>query len=88
MEKKTLTVKHMKETLVNYSANQKDFDRVYGTFYEMAFMGFISDSAWKKFNDEVKGWHVIDKDSRLEVRDAANGDALVHDMNSGRYYFA
>lgn len=88
MEKKTLTVKNMKETLVNYSADQKDFDRIYGTFYEMAFMGFISTSTWVKFNDDVKGWYILDKSSRLEVRDAANSDALVHDMNSGRYYFA
>lgn len=44
--KKLLNLKNMKETIVNYSGDQKEFDKIWDAFYEMACVGFIdSDTA-------------------------------------------
>ena len=39
--KKLLNLKNMKETIVNYSSDQKEFDKIWDALYEMACIGFI-----------------------------------------------
>ena len=39
--KKLLNLKNMKETIVNYSGDQKEFDKIWDAFYQMACIGFI-----------------------------------------------
>lgn len=53
--KKALNVKNMKETLVNYSGEQKELDKIWNTFWEMACLGFINQDEWKRFFDTCKG---------------------------------
>ena len=42
----------MKETIVNYSGDQKEFDKIWDAFYQMTCIGFISQDTWKKFFDQ------------------------------------
>lgn len=56
--KKALNLKNMKETIVNYSADQKEFDKIWDTFSEMACIGFIDQDTWKKFIDQCAGWYI------------------------------
>lgn len=51
---KLLNLKNMKETIVNYSGDQKEFDKIWDAFYQMACIGFISQDTWIKFFDSGK----------------------------------
>ena len=55
---KNLNLKNMKETIVNYSGDQKEFDKIWDTFYNMTCIGFISQETWKKFYEQTKDWYV------------------------------
>ena len=68
--KKLLNLKNMKETIVNYSGCQGEFDKIWDAFYQMACIGFIDSDTWKKFYDQCGGWYV-DEESDC-VRDARN----------------
>ena len=46
---KALNLKNMKETIVNYSGNQEEFNKIWDTFYQMSCIGFISQDTWRKF---------------------------------------
>lgn len=67
---KALNLKNMKETIVNYSGNQEEFNKIWDTFYQMAFIGFISQDTWRKFFDQCRGWY-IDEENAC-VRDECN----------------
>lgn len=60
---KNLNLKNMKETIVNYAANQKEFDKIWDTFYNMACMGFILPGTWKKFFEQTSSWYVDEKNA-------------------------
>lgn len=65
----------MKETIINYSGAQYEFDRIWDIFYEMACLGFISAGTWDKFHGECKGWYVTEDQS--EVRDSRHNDKVI-----------
>lgn len=54
---KNLTLKNMKETLVNYSDNQEELDKIWNGFYLMAYLGFINENTWRKFSEQSKEWY-------------------------------
>ena len=59
---KALNLKNMKETLVNYSGDQDEFDKIWYGFYKMVCMNFISWETWTKFFEQCSGWY-YDEDS-------------------------
>lgn len=60
---KNLNLKNMKETIVNYSDNQKEFDKIWDTFYNMSCLGFITLETWKKFYEQTSSWYVDEKNA-------------------------
>ena len=54
---KSLNLKNMKETLVNYSGNQYEFSKIWDECYDMHCMGFISSKTWIKFSEQCRGWY-------------------------------
>ena len=60
---KALNLKNMKETIVNYSGDHEEFDKIWDAFYMMACIGFISQDTWKKFSDQCAGWYVDDENA-------------------------
>ena len=83
---KNLNLKNMKETLVNYSEFQSEFDRIWHTFYEMACMGFISQDTWKKFYEQCKGLYV--DEANAEIRDSEQDDKIIWKYNPETFYHA
>ena len=67
---KALNLKNMKETIVNYSGDQKEFDTIWDSFYQMACIGFISPDVWEKFSNQCAGWY-FDEENAC-VRDELN----------------
>lgn len=61
---KFLNLKNMKETIVNYSGDQKEFDKIWDAFYQMACIGFISQDTWIKFFDQCAGWYVDEENAK------------------------
>ena len=76
---KALNLKNMKETIINYSADQTDFDKIWDAFYQMACVGFISQDTWRKFFDQCRGWHVDEEHMciRDEQRCVSGIDSVV-----------
>lgn len=60
---KALNLKNMKETIVNYSGNQKEFDAIWDCYYQMACLGFISQDTWRKFNAQCGTWYVDEENA-------------------------
>lgn len=60
---KMLNLKNMKETIVNYSGDQKEFDKIWDSFYQMSFLGFISYETWQKFSDHCAGWYIDEENA-------------------------
>lgn len=83
---KALNIKNMKETLVNYSGEQSELEKVWESFYSMVCLGFIDRETWKKFFDQCKGWYITEDQS--EVRDMEHDDALVWRYTSESFYTA
>lgn len=54
---KSLNLKNMKETLVNYSGDQVEFSKIWDMFYQMTFIGFISFETWVNFSEQCRGWY-------------------------------
>ena len=73
--KKLLNLKNMKETIVNYSGDQKEFDKIQDAFYKMASIGFIDSNTWQKFSDQCRGWYVDEENAC--VRDELNAPSCV-----------
>ena len=69
---KLLNLKNMKETIVNYSGDQKEFDKIWDSFYDMTWFGFISYDTWGKFIDHCAGcwcvWHCISPLFRVKFK--------------------
>ena len=64
MEKaKALNLKNMKETIVNYSQDNEEFDKIWNSFYQMHCIGFISRDTWQKFSDECWSWYVDEENA-------------------------
>lgn len=75
MKTKALNLKNMKETLVNYSGDQKELEKIWDGLHQMACLGFITQDTWRKFYEECKGWFVTTDGA--EVRDSEQGDAVI-----------
>lgn len=67
---KLLNLKNMKETIVNYLGDQKEFDKIWDAFYQMTCIGFVSQDTWEKFFDQCAGWYVDEENAC--VRDERN----------------
>lgn len=74
---KALNIKNMKETIVNYSGEQKEFDKIWDGFYQMATLGFIPHDTWVKFFNECRGWYIEEDGTDVVVRDGRKDDAIV-----------
>lgn len=70
---KALNLKNMKETIVNYSSDQEEFNKIWNAFYYMSCLDFISRDTWYKFCDQCAGWYVDEENAC--VRDGV--DAIV-----------
>lgn len=68
--KKPINLKNMKEAIVNNSKNQKEFDKIWNTFFEMFCMDFIDSDTMKEFYEQCEGWYIDDINSC--VRDKRN----------------
>lgn len=79
---KALNLKNMKETLVNYSGTQDEFNKIWEGFYQMVCLGFISHDLWMKFSDECQGW-IIDEDKVIDTR---HGDRVIYEYSLGELY--
>lgn len=76
--KKALNLKNMKEAIVNYSGDQKEFDKIWDSFYHMACIGFISQDTWIKFFEQCDGWYVDEENAC--VRDGRHCHNGVHSV--------
>ncbi len=83
---KALNIKNMKETLINYSGEQKEMDKIWDGFYQMACIGFISQDTWRKFFEQCKGWYVTEDQS--EVRDGEHDGKVIWKYTSEAEYRA
>ena len=88
--KKLLNLKNMKETIVNYSGDQNEFDKIWDAFYQMACCDFIDSNTWHKFFDQCRGWYVDEENAC--VRDELNAhegvDSIVWKYTSDAEYKA
>ena len=87
---KALNLKNMKETIVNYSEDQDEFDRIWDAFYQMTCIGFISQDTWKKFYEQCAGWYIDSENARVcDGRHCSNGvDAIVWEYTPDAEYKA
>ena len=87
---KALNLKNMKETLVNYSGDQKEFDKIWDAFYQMSCIGFISQDTWRKFFDKCAGWYVDEENACVrDGRHIYNGvDSIVWEYRADAEYKA
>ena len=83
---KSINLKNMKETIVNYSECQSEFDKIWNTFYEMACLEYISQDTWKKFFEQCKGWYV--DETNAEIRDSEQDDKIIWKYNPETFYHA
>lgn len=74
---KALNIKNMKERIVNYSGDQKEFDRIWDGFYTMSCLGFIDRETWVKFFNECAGWYIDTDNNNIYVKDSRNNDNIV-----------
>lgn len=68
--KKLLNLKNMKETLVNYSGDNEELNKIWDALHTMACYGFIDSNTWQKFFDQCRGWYVDEENDC--VRDELN----------------
>lgn len=67
MKVKSMNVKNMKETLVNYCGGDlNEFTRIWASFYSMVGLGFIPFETWAKFVDAAGSW-TIDGDYLIDT---------------------
>lgn len=77
---RSLNLKNMKETLVNYCGGDRvEFGDIWDGFIMMRHLGFISDDTWNKFYVECGSW-TIDGDFLV---DADNGE-VIFDFDNAR----
>lgn len=82
---KTLNLKTMKETIINYSGDQKEFDKIWNAFYMMTITGFISQETWEKFFNQCASWYVDEENAC--IRDSKD-DSIIWEYNPEREYKA
>lgn len=76
---KSLSIKNMKETLVNYcGGDQEEYNKIWDTFHGMRCLGFISNEAWKKFFEQTSSW-TIDGDYLIDIKT----EEIIFDFNNG-----
>lgn len=84
---RSLNVKQMKETLVNYCGGDPvEYDKIYDTFRTMALMRFISDREWRRFFNETQGWTIVG-DYLYNITWDENGDCqeeIVFDFDNSK----
>lgn len=87
---KALNLKNMKETIVNYSMDQKEFDKIWDVFYQMSCLGFISQDAWKKFFEQCRGWYIDEECAcvRDELNTHCGVDSIVWEYTADAEYKA
>ena len=87
---KTLNLKNMKETIVNFSGDQKQFDKIWDAFFLMACSGFIEQEVWKKFYLQCAGWYVDEENACIrDERNCLNGvDSIVWEYTLDAEYKA
>ena len=85
---KALNIKNMKERIINYSGDQKEFDRIWDSFYTMSCIGFIDHETWVKFFNECAGWYIDDEGENIYVRDSRNNDNIVWTYTGDAEYTA
>lgn len=85
---KALNIKNMKERIINYSGDQKEFDRIWDSFYTMSCIGFIDRETWVKFFNETAGWYIDTDDNNIYVRDSRNNDSIVWTYTGNAEYKA
>ena len=73
MTNKAFNLKNMKETIINYSGIQSEFDKIWETFYQMACLDFINRETWIKFYEWGKDI-VIEDDKAVRVLFDKNGN--------------
>lgn len=83
---KNINLKNMKETLVNYSGCQSEFDKIWDTFYEMVCLDYIAQNTWKKFYEQCKGWYV--DETNAEIRDSEHDNKIIWKYNAETWYHA
>lgn len=64
---KNLNLKNMKETLINYSFNQEEFDKIWTEFYHMTYLGFISKDTWRKFWEQCRDWYFDEEENCIKA---------------------
>ena len=84
--KKALNIKNMKETLINYSGEDSEMQKIWDNLYSMVCLGFIDRETWIKFSCQCAGWYVTEDQS--EVRDMNRDDAIVWRYTSEALYTA
>lgn len=85
---RTINLKNMKEALVNFSADQKEMNKIWNGFYTMAVLGFIAPETWRKFSDECHGWYIWQEGSRICVRDRGSDDGIIWEYTPDAEYRA
>ncbi len=88
MKAKALNLKNMKETLVNYSADQAELEKIWDGLHQMACMGFITQDTWRKFYEECKGWYIATEEDEIRVRDSEQEDAIIWTYTADAEYRA
>ena len=82
------TVNRMKEAIVNFSGDQKEFDKIWDSFYTQVTIGVISRETWIKFHEECRGWYIEENEHDIYVRDGRRDDAIVWRYNPETEYKA
>lgn len=82
---KTLNIKNMKETLVNYSSGrQKEMDRIWKALYTMYQCGYITYSTWKDFFSQCRSWYMNEEKNCIQDE---NGE-IIWQYEKDKYYRA
>lgn len=86
--KKMFNVKNMIETLVNYSGEQSEMDKIWETFYHMTSLGFLGRNDWIRFYEKCKGWYIAEEGSRIFVKDSEKDDSIVYEYTAESWFKA
>lgn len=84
---KALSVKNMKEAIINLSKNPEDFYNIFEAFMKMADMGFIHEKVWKKFYEQCSCWYMT-QDCSAVIDDDVGKDEVVWVYNAETEYRA
>lgn len=78
---KSMSIKNMKETLVNYcGGDREEFEKIWDTFRMMRNLGYISHETWDKFFEQTAGWCIDDDMHLIDSRT----DEIIFDFDNGQ----